>query len=448
MLAKMKYLPLTLCEDIEKAKLSGDFERAERLIEIRLHDAKTPESMKERLLLEKEVIRRLPDEYPYEINDALRMIQKEIPDFTMEELEYYMDRGDADWYMVNGKVHLQERFFASMKKVFPEIAERAHEKRGNADHLNQNIADMKKNGSAAWRIRLRHTFRIKDEAFRPGKVRIHLPVVSECMNMKEVRILKTDPGNAYISDAHHHARTVCFEVNLKENRPFSIEYEYVSSVNYVNPQPEEAMAYSSVSVDQADYDFLVSDAVKKLAHELAGNETNRLIIARRFYDFVTEHVTYSFMRQYITLGMIPDYCISRLRGDCGVQALLFIALCLSAGIPAKWQSGKYVTPESAGNHDWAMFYIEPWGWMFADCSFGGSAYRANAYERHDFYFGNLDPFRMAANHGILKEFDPPKKHWRIDPYDNQSGEAEYEERGLDHDEVISECEVIQMSKIL
>jgi transglutaminase-like putative cysteine protease len=131
-----------------------------------------------------------------------------------------------------------------------------------------------------------------------------------------------------------------------------------------------------------------------------------------------------------------------------VQALLFIGLCRCAGIPAKWQSGKYVTPESTGNHDWAMFYIEPWGWLFADCSFGGSAYRAGVKERHDFYFGNLDPFRMAANNALLKEFTPAKKHWRIDPYDNQSGEAEYENRGLRRDELISECEVLEMKKVL
>ena len=53
--------------------------------------------------------------------------------------------------------------------------------------------------------------------------------------------------------------------------------------------------------------------------------------------------------------VIPEYCASRLRGDCGVQALTFITMCRIAGIPARWQSGLYADWRSADSHDWAMF---------------------------------------------------------------------------------------------
>jgi DNA mismatch repair protein MutL len=85
--------------------------------------------------------------------------------------------------------------------------------------------------------------------------------------------------------------------------------------------------------------------------------------------------------------------------------------------------------------------------MFADCSFGGSAYRAGNTERHDFYFGNLDPFRMAANSELQAEFDPPKLHLRIDPFDNQRGEAEYADRGLIWTEVKERFEMLEMVKL-
>ena len=77
-----------------------------------------------------------------------------------------------------------------------------------------------------------------------------------------------------------------------------------------------------------------------------------------------------------------------------------------------------------------MFYVEPYGWLFADPSFGGSAFRANRKELHDFYFGNLDPFRMVANNDVCNEFEPAKKYLRSDPYDNQIGEIEYDDYGL------------------
>ncbi len=48
----------------------------------------------------------------------------------------------------------------------------------------------------------------------------------------------------------------------------------------------------------------------------------------------------------------------------------------------------------------------------------------------DFYFGNLDPFRVPLCSRFQHEFTPPGKFLREDPYDNQSGEAEYEDGGL------------------
>ena len=74
------------------------------------------------------------------------------------------------------------------------------------------------------------------------------------------------------------------------------------------------------------------------------------------------------MREYFTISNISEYAATNLKGDCGVQAILFITLCRIAGIPAKWQSGLYVSTHYTGCHDWAQFYIKPYGWLFADLS--------------------------------------------------------------------------------
>ncbi|ERM91157.1 hypothetical protein O163_12145 [Caldanaerobacter subterraneus subsp. yonseiensis KB-1] len=37
----------------------------------------------------------------------------------------------------------------------------------------------------------------------------------------------------------------------------------------------------------------------------------------------------------------------------------------------------------------------------------------------EFYFGNLDAFRMVANTDFMKDFIPDKSHWKSDPCDNQ-----------------------------
>ena len=43
------------------------------------------------------------------------------------------------------------------------------------------------------------------------------------------------------------------------------------------------------------------------------------------------------------------------------------------------------------------FYVAPYGWVFADLSFGGSAWRAGEIERWNYYFGNLDVFPICAS---------------------------------------------------
>lgn len=69
---------------------------------------------------------------------------------------------------------------------------------------------------------------------------------------------------------------------------------------------------------------------------------------------------------------------------------------------------EYAADAYTGCHDWTQFYVEPYGWVFADLSFGGSAWRAGETERWNYYFGNLDVFRMPANLEIQSELVPPK----------------------------------------
>lgn len=183
------------------------------------------------------------------------------------------------------------------------------------------------------------------------------------------------------------------------------------------------------------------------AAEILGGERNPVRKARKIYDFITTRVLYSFVRSYLLMENISEYAAKNLKGDCGVQAILFITLCRMAGIPARWQSGLVVSGLHTGCHDWAQFYVAPYGWVFADPSFGGSAYRQGDLERWNYYFGNLDIYRMPANSAIQSEFEPPKKQLRADPVDSQTGEIEYEDRGLLSSEVESKTELVSMEEV-
>ncbi|MEG2870767.1 MAG: transglutaminase-like domain-containing protein, partial [Clostridium sp.] len=187
--------------------------------------------------------------------------------------------------------------------------------------------------------------------------------------------------------------------------------------------------------------------LSSIVAEVVGNEENPLLKAKKIYEYITSHVMYSFVRTYFTIIDIPEYAASGGKGDCGIQALLFITMCRIAGIPARWQAGLYAHQETIGCHDWAQFYIEPYGWLYADCSFGGGAYRDGAIERREFYFGNLDPFRIPCNSEFAGSFSPAMKQVRNDPYDNQTGEVEYGDSALRFNEYDTIHKVLEIREI-
>lgn len=452
MLKDLKYLKVNLPEDILKLKCAGYFEEAIKLIDLRL-SRQIPLVMRKRLELEKEIIRTIKGEYPYTFDQALKKMQDNIKDFTEEELKVLQEDSQADWILIDGKIRFNDSFYGSLIKTRVDLAARLINKSSDGDDrgefLNENIKYTKENKKVSYFIHLKSTVKVREEASRLGeKIKVHLPIPVECQQ-SNIKIIKTVPEATFISPVDHPSRTAYFEVNLQEGREFSVEYSYESHLKYNEPDPSQVLKEQpNFDTEELEPHIMFTPYIKELAKEIVGDETNPLLKARKIYDYITQNVKYSYMRAYSTIINIPEYAALNLKGDCGVQALLFITLCRYVGIPAKWQSGLAVTPYHIGPHDWAQFYVAPFGWLFADPSFGGGALRNNNKEKWNFYFANLDPFRMVANSEFQHEFDPPKKYWRHDPYDNQVGEMEYGDRGLLREEYTVQWELIEMKKLL
>ena len=136
-------------------------------------------------------------------------------------------------------------------------------------------------------------------------------------------------------------------------------------------------------------------------------------------------------------GTSASIAASKGYGDCGQEALLFIALCRLNGIPARWQSGWNTFPGDKSNHDWSEIYLAPYGWMPVDPYMGIWAMRyANTLEPEqkrevrDFYFGGLDQYRMIANSDHSQTLTPPKHTMRSDDVDFQRGELECGDKNI------------------
>lgn len=451
-----KYLNIGLPDDILRRKIYGDFKGAIHLIDKKLSAGNTPEAFRNCLKVQREIILRLPDDYPLTRKEALALIRKHIPDFTEEEFDEREDAGKIDWIYIDGVPHYFNRFFETMCKTDAAFAERAGVKTAGAETLvdGEPIKDracriMREKGKMANRIRCRASVRIKDEFFEKGKlVRVHLPIPCACEQQRDIIIEKLYPGDGSAAPETAPQRTVCWEEVMEENHEFSVEFSYIHTAKYhdvsgIVPSAKQP----SFDTEEVAPHIVFTPYIRELALSLTKGIDNPLEKARKFYDFITLNVKYSFMRAYFGLENIAETCARNFVGDCGVQALLFITLCRAVGIPARWQSGWIVQPDFCGAHDWAMFYAAPYGWLYADPSFGGGAVREGKEALRQHYFGNLDPYRMVANSEFQAEFTIPKQQWRADPYDNQLGEIETEDCGLRYSEYERTKEVLSCVEI-
>ena len=422
------YMPLP--EDILKRKWAGDLEGAVKAIDIRLKQA-LPELLRQRLICERERFRRLPTQYPWTRDQAIEKLREIVPSVTEEQFDRWELEGRIDFIYIQGEKRYFIRAHRSIAR-HPELVRQAgREVSPVSEWLDPMIQELRQKGSLTRRITMETSIYVEKEDFVPGEYLLHLPFPAATAQQSQIRLLEGDPDGIASEDAP--ARTVHWRRWLDEWQEFRIRYSYVSSIKYADPlhQPVPAVPlYPAVPAPCAE-DLTESGAyirftpyLKALAVDLAKGASTPAEKAWRYYEFVTTKVDYSFMRDYFQIDDLGQYCAVNLRGDCGLQALLFIILCRIGGIPARWQSGMAVEPTYSGSHDWAQFYLDGWGWLFADCSYGGSAYRYGNPVRHEFYFGNIDPMRMAATQAFQAPLMPEIGQLRADPFDNQAGEAE------------------------
>ncbi|MBQ5740146.1 MAG: transglutaminase domain-containing protein, partial [Oscillospiraceae bacterium] len=81
----IRYLHLGLPQDIAFRKAYGDLDGAIRLIDRRLADESTPAPLRHCLTAHREIICRLPKNFPVTYDDALAEIRSHIPDFEAAE---------------------------------------------------------------------------------------------------------------------------------------------------------------------------------------------------------------------------------------------------------------------------------------------------------------------------------------------------------------------------
>jgi hypothetical protein len=89
----------------------------------------------------------------------------------------------------------------------------------------------------------------------------------------------------------------------------------------------------------------------------------------RLYNFVASYVRY--VPQDGERGAL--WALENAAGDCSEFSYLFVALCRAVGVPARVQTGfafHYLTENLEDGHMWAEYYLENYGWIPVDATWG------------------------------------------------------------------------------
>ena len=430
----MRYLNVPLPEDLMKLKWGGDYERLISVIDRRLADETLPAPLRKRLQLERILAARIPSQYSYSYEEALELLRANIRDFKDKELETLWEENTADWIYINGRVQFHELFFENLMKTRDDYGARflgtMEDNEKNAALLRENVRLMEEHGGRTVHMRLLTRLSLTPEAEKAcmGKTaHVYMPLPVEYAQVRNLRLLGFE-GTAgepvSVDNGSYPQRTARFETVIRGGEVGQTEFEFDNETVFRNPDPSQVLfSQPSFYTGEEAPHIRFTPYLRELTRSVTEGEENPLLAAEKIYRFITSQVKYSFVRSYSTVEDIPEFTAANRKGDCGFQALLFITMCRIAGIPARWQSGLYATPLTVGSHDWAQYYVAPFGWLSADCSFGGSAFRQGDEKRRAYYGANLDPYRIPYASQFMHSFSREEEGLRDDPYDNQSGEV-------------------------
>ena len=290
-------LATMLPEDILKRKWAGDLEGAIRAIDLRL-ERNLPQMLRERLVCERERIRRLPTQYPWNREQALKKFQELVPDMTSEIMEDLELKGWVDFIYIGG----EKRYFVRFHKAIVKSGVIAHmtgaERKKENPYLDPMIDEIMEKGEMRRRITMESSVYIDEKDFVPGEYLVHMPFPAAAAQQSEIQLLSGDPDG--VNDEQAENRCVWWKRNLTEWRKFGVTYSYVSHIRYADPlsrpAPEKEL-YPNVE-PPCEADLSESGAyvrftpyLRSLTADIIGDETSDVMKAWKIYEFIPTKLT-------------------------------------------------------------------------------------------------------------------------------------------------------------
>ena len=449
-----------LIHQAAELETAGKFKEASALLERAMID-KTNNKPAEQKQIEFELdrLQRIKKDFPYTRDQLFKELQNSVKDLTPAEFDQWISEGRFDSRDIDGERRFMGSSASNLYFRYSELEPRRIPAKTPAafeQSIYKNCTGIEMAAMAEKtpyvlpkRFRVTMTVTAKPEAAPDGEIiRAWLPIPRHYPFQNDFEFISASSKVRHVDGENSPIRSIFLEQGAHQGKPtiFRIGYEYTTWGVRFNVDPSLAVATDPTDVALKPWlteapHVVFTPEVRALSAQIAGDEKNPYLKAKKFYDWIANQIKYSYAIEYSTIRNISDYCRTKQYGDCGQEALLFITLCRLNGIPARWQSGWNMVPGGKTIHDWSEIYVAPWGWMPVDPYMGIYAMRyirtlPDEQKRviRDFYFGGLDQFRMAANSDHNQELIPAKSSMRSDTVDFQRGELEWDGRNIYFDQ--------------
>jgi transglutaminase-like putative cysteine protease len=427
----------------------GHFREAAAVLEKELHSLELSNGDRQRLTWELDRLDRIKQDFSLTRDPLYSGLKKSVRGLTPEEYDRWIKECRFETRLIDGELRFMTASVGNLFFRYPELNSRRIPPPQTRDLQARHweVCDAIKRVALQQhqpyvlpkRFATRMTLKVQADTVPAGEtVRGWIPVPRLYPHQREFRIISADPALKRLDTEQSRIRSAYLEAIARPGKPiqFSLDYEYTSYGIWFDVAPEKVRA---ITPDDALKEFTAegphvefTPQIRELSQQIAGTETNPFRQARKFYDWISEHIQYSYALEYSTVRNLSSECLQKNHGDCGQEALLFITLCRLNGIPARWQSGWNIFPGDKSIHDWSEIYLPPYGWIPVDPYMGiyarqlaTSLTTEQRNEIRDFYFGGLDPYRLTANSDHNQELTPPKRSFRSDNVDFQRGELEW-----------------------
>ena len=452
---RLLFLVLVLCplvhagslpQPVAEAIARGDFRIAQQMIRALLADSSVSAADALSFSFECDRLDRIRRDFSLSRDDVVAKLGKYYPDMTDAQLDEFEKTRALEVMVIDGRkryfdnavsnLFLVNREAKRRKELIDGVTTNRLEEflKGHVSAILAESRSSKTHRVHPVRMKLRYTLTVQPDAVPDGEiVRCWLPYPREDhARQSGVTLLSVDSPEYLIAGNEHEQRSMYLEKRAVKGNPtvFSMELMYTCSAETYDifrpgsaaPASDRQNIYDKYTAERPPH-IRFTEEIKNLSRSIVGDESDPVKKVRLIFAWVSRNIPWASAREYSTIPDISTYCVENRHGDCGIQTMLFMTLCRLNGIPARWQSGWMLHPVEVNLHDWCEIYLDGFGWIPVDQSFGLQP--SNDERAEYFYLGGIDSYRLIVNDDFGTPLYPAKIYPRSETVDFQRGEVEW-----------------------